>query len=176
MLLRMLITVVLAITVSISITAGNYIIPIPVTLACALLLFITKRKVKDVLEDERDFELGGHAARYAITTYTVFALIVIFILLNFRQNNPNFDAVASALAYSACFLLILYSIIFKYLAVKDDSSRRKFVMAGVIALVLALLAIVALRLFSGEDDWICQNGNWVKHGQPNFPAPKTLCR
>jgi hypothetical protein len=32
-----------------------------------------------------------------------------------------------------------------------------------------------IRFLSGEDDWICQNGAWVKHGMPRAPAPTTPC-
>ncbi len=48
-------------------------------------------------------------------------------------------------------------------------------------LILGLVVIVALglagRFFLGgdEDTWLCQNGQWVRHGQPNYPAPVTGC-
>lgn len=44
-----------------------------------------------------------------------------------------------------------------------------------IIIVLVLLAIVALRLASGEDVWLCTDGNWVKHGQPSAPMPIAYC-
>lgn len=42
--------------------------------------------------------------------------------------------------------------------------------------VIAILALTA-RFFAGrdEDTWLCQNGQWVRHGQPNTPAPTTGC-
>jgi len=43
-------------------------------------------------------------------------------------------------------------------------------------LVLAILYFGILRLVSGpEDTWICQSGQWVKHGYPSAPMPTTLC-
>ncbi|MFA6993260.1 MAG: GerMN domain-containing protein [Patescibacteria group bacterium] len=43
------------------------------------------------------------------------------------------------------------------------------------ALLLAL--ILGLRLVFGgpEDGWLCQDGNWVKHGNPSAPAPTSGC-
>jgi len=43
--------------------------------------------------------------------------------------------------------------------------------------VLFVAAIVwfGIRVFSGEDNWICQNGQWVKHGSPSAPKPQTPC-
>lgn len=44
-----------------------------------------------------------------------------------------------------------------------------------ISLILATVAIGGIRLFSGEDNWICQNGIWIKHGKPSSSKPSTAC-
>ena len=44
------------------------------------------------------------------------------------------------------------------------------IVAGVI-----ILTAVVLRLIGGEDNWLCQNGQWVRHGHPSAPQPTTLC-
>lgn len=47
--------------------------------------------------------------------------------------------------------------------------------AGLVALVL-IIAVLGLRFLSGpEDTWLCQNGQWVKHGQPSAPKPASPC-
>lgn len=48
-------------------------------------------------------------------------------------------------------------------------------MAVLAAIVIIGAGILALRLFSGEDNWLCQNGTWVKHGNPSEPMPTELC-
>lgn len=40
---------------------------------------------------------------------------------------------------------------------------------------IILVSAVVLRLTSREDDWLCKNGDWVKHGQPRAPKPTALC-
>jgi len=45
---------------------------------------------------------------------------------------------------------------------------------GIIAVLLFLL--IGARLFSGEDNWICSNGQWIEHGHPSFPAPQEPCK
>lgn len=44
------------------------------------------------------------------------------------------------------------------------------------ALVILFL-VLAIRFILGgsEDSWICQNGVWVKHGNPSTPMPTSLC-
>lgn len=32
-----------------------------------------------------------------------------------------------------------------------------------------------MRFFSGEDNWICENGKWIKHGNPSNPPPSKEC-
>jgi len=48
-----------------------------------------------------------------------------------------------------------------------------FTILGLIILAV-VLAIVA-RLTSPEDYWICQNSQWIKHGQPSAPQPTSEC-
>lgn len=39
-----------------------------------------------------------------------------------------------------------------------------------------IIAVLGLRFLSGpEDTWLCQNGQWVKHGQPSAPKPASPC-
>jgi len=45
-----------------------------------------------------------------------------------------------------------------------------------IILVLAVgLFVVGAQIFTGEDVWLCQNGQWVKHGNPSSAMPTTGC-
>jgi len=46
----------------------------------------------------------------------------------------------------------------------------------ILLIILAFVVIIlGMRFFSGEDDWICQNGEWVKHGQPDSAKPLISC-
>ena len=44
-------------------------------------------------------------------------------------------------------------------------------------LTIIVVAIFFLRFVVGgsEDDWICDNGQWVKHGVPSAPMPEEPC-
>jgi hypothetical protein len=42
-------------------------------------------------------------------------------------------------------------------------------------LAVALCVIVVLKLAGNEDDWLCVNGQWIKHGQPSAPMPPGGC-
>ena len=47
----------------------------------------------------------------------------------------------------------------------------------IIIIVICVLAagVILLRILSGEDSWICKDGEWVKHGNPSIAQPQTRC-
>jgi len=53
---------------------------------------------------------------------------------------------------------------------------KKFLV--IIGIVLVLAAVVAsIRIFSGDEDgWLCQDGKWIKHGNPSVPMPSWSCQ
>jgi len=46
------------------------------------------------------------------------------MLMAMRQANPAYELLGSTLAYSACFVLILYSALFYYFAGKTDGETK----------------------------------------------------
>ncbi len=75
---------------------------------------------------------------------------------------------AAALMVFALFIHRLDSAYFKL-------HRKRIIGAFIIALVIAAAAVVVMRGFSGEDDWLCSGGRWVKHGNPSAPMPAEPC-
>lgn len=51
--------------------------------------------------------------------------------------------------------------------------KKAYFLLGLIGLIL-IIAIV-LRLTSSENNWVCQNGKWLKHGNPDTAMPTTSC-
>ncbi len=45
----------------------------------------------------------------------------------------------------------------------------------VIILILLVAAVLALLLRGDEDTWICEKGQWIKHGNPTKPMPAEPC-
>jgi hypothetical protein len=52
--------------------------------------------------------------------------------------------------------------------------KKYYLIIIFVALVL-LGIIIGVRIISGEDNWICQNGEWVKHGNPSSLKPTKAC-
>ena len=166
---------IIAATISASITNENYIIPLFVVLISSILLYIMRGRVKEILADERDYEVAGHASRWAITVFSVFACVATFILYALRDLSPYYEVIASTLAYSTCFLMLVYGLIFRFYN-KSFVGKNKWIYIVISILTFMIIIIAGLRLFSGEDSWVCDKGQWIEHGHPDFPTPKTECK
>lgn len=53
--------------------------------------------------------------------------------------------------------------------------ENKTIAVLVIIVVVVIFIIVTAKFLSKEDSWICSNGKWIKHGNPNVPAPNDFC-
>ena len=121
--IRLLIAILLGSLVSISITIGNYILPIIAILSIIILFHALKKKVKGVIADERDYQIGGKAARNAISIYCLTMAILATTMMAMSKTHPDFSLPGQIIAYSTCGLLILYSVLFKIYSKYGDYEK-----------------------------------------------------
>lgn len=173
--IKMAIIMVIAVIFSQSIIYKNYLVPIATLVISSLVLISLRHKVKEVIADERDYALAGKSASWAIQIYSWIAVVAMFVLYAFRDINPSYEPIAMTLAYSTCLLMIIYSFIFKFQnKIKFTSNKNKFIVFIIILAVF--ISFFTIRLFSGEDNWVCQKGEWIQHGHPDFSAPTIPCK
>lgn len=46
---------------------------------------------------------------------------------------------------------------------------------SLIILGIIIVTAIVLRILTPEDNWICQNGTWQKHGNPSKAQPREVC-
>ncbi|MDD5438305.1 MAG: DUF2178 domain-containing protein [Patescibacteria group bacterium] len=172
---RLVTVFVLAMVCGMAVSTQNYFLALPAIIIASLLLFLVRSKVKEIIADERDYEIGGKAARFAIQIYSWIAVVAMFLLLWQKNLNPSYEPVAYTLAYSTCLLLLVYSLVFRYHA-KYSMCNKKAIYTILAIIIFLVLVLGGVRLFSGEDDWICSKGQWIKHGNPSFPPPAIECK
>ena len=51
----------------------------------------------------------------------------------------------------------------------------KKILITLLVIVIVIVIVGLFRGLSGEDNWICSDGQWVKHGNPSAPMPTTGC-
>jgi uncharacterized membrane protein (DUF485 family) len=54
--------------------------------------------------------------------------------------------------------------------------KKKEILQFILAIIILVAFIFFARILAGEDNWICKDVQWVKHGQPTAPAPSTQCK
>ena len=53
---------------------------------------------------------------------------------------------------------------------------KQVLVIALMVLFAAAAIVLGLRLCSGDEDtWLCQDGQWIKHGNPSFPKPTGPC-
>jgi len=53
--------------------------------------------------------------------------------------------------------------------------KKKFIHILIIVIAIIGIVLVVRFLFGSEDTWFCQDGRWLKHGQPSAPKPTSGC-
>ncbi len=112
--IKLILTVVLAFIFSQFYFNRNFILPLITLISAWSILMIIRSRVKEIIADERDYAIAGKSASLAIQIYSWIAVIVMLILIAFRDSNPTFEPIAQTLAYSTCLLMAVYSLIFKF--------------------------------------------------------------
>jgi uncharacterized membrane protein len=80
---------------------------------------------------------------------------------------------APGVVFGGILLASLLPMIYSFLLYKKMETKMPWVYGAILILIIAA---IFLRLLSGEDDWLCQNGKWVKHGNPSQPRPLGRCK
>lgn len=172
--IRIIITMVTAMIFSSMLVMKNFFIPVATLAVSAVVLLYLRSRVEEVLADERDYTIGGRAALLSMQVFAWIGALGSFFFYALRDTNPAYEPIGMTLAFSTCALLFLYTLIFRFYNHVAMTDRR--LIFGAFALALILGAFVAsARFLTGEDTWICQNGEWVMHGAPSFPAPEVPC-
>jgi len=112
--IKLFITVVLAISISQSIVLKNYIIPIFLLPIITLIVLYLRKQVKEIIADERDYQIAGKSALLAMQLFSWVSVIAMFVFYFFSETNSVFTAVGITLAFSVCALMLSYSFIFRF--------------------------------------------------------------
>lgn len=111
---RIAVVILLAIGVSQAITFRQYYLAVAGMAVAMAVLTLLRRRVKEVLADERDYEIAGKAARAAMQIFSWIAVLAMFYFLAYQDVNPLYGPISQIIAYSICGLLLLYNALFYF--------------------------------------------------------------
>jgi uncharacterized membrane protein len=112
---RLVVVLVIAALTGWAIYRGNAWIPIPAIIAGGTIIWLTRRRKKKEIVDERTCNVAYKASFFILRVFTVAAtgVGVTFIALG-RGDYPELRSAGLALAYSCCTLLLLYCSAYMY--------------------------------------------------------------
>ena len=110
-----IVTMVVAALIGWAIVAGNALIPVPAVAAGTVILYLFKKGVKEVVEDERDYRIADKASRLTMQISAILIAITgATLIAGSRGGSADLGQAGYALAYSACGLLLIYYISYIY--------------------------------------------------------------
>lgn len=113
------ITFALAAFVGWSIKIGNVVLPLIGVVVGMMVIFLLKRKVEEVIEDERIYMISEKASRRTIQFFGVtVGLISAALIALSRSGYTEFEQIGSTLGYVTCTLLVVYMMFYGYYSKK----------------------------------------------------------
>ena len=108
-------TTILAAIVAWSVIAQNMMVAVAGVSASMILLYLLRKRVKEVMIDERVHRISQMASRTTLQIFGWVSAASAFILIAFgRTISTGFEQAGYTLAYATCALLLLYSVFYKY--------------------------------------------------------------
>ena len=112
--LRVIITMFVAVVAGISVTMGEIIPAIIVIVIGAMVSYIYKKNTNETLEDERIVKISEKASKMAMVLFSIAVAIIGLFFITLRNEYPDFIQVGYTLSYSAVAILALYYIFYGY--------------------------------------------------------------
>jgi uncharacterized membrane protein len=78
-----------------------------------ILFYLCKTSVEEVV-DERDERVSERASKVAVVIFAATSAFAGVLLIALRNDHPEHTNAGFALAFSACALMILYSVLYGY--------------------------------------------------------------
>ena len=112
--IRIFVVICLSISIGLSVQFGyTFVPPLAIIIATALVLYMMHR-VKEVMVDERDYRLGGQAARLTFNFTAVGLTALGGSLMAYSVNHPEYYRYGYLTLYLVCFMLVVNIFAFLY--------------------------------------------------------------
>ena len=105
-----IISAIIGAIIGYSVQIHNFVLPLIAVTAGILILHLLRRKVDEVIEDERIYRISDKASRRTLQVFGIGTALVGTTLISLER----FQEIGYALNISVCILLILYMIFYAF--------------------------------------------------------------
>lgn len=116
--ISLLIVTVLGAVVSFSVSIRNPALAAGALLAGMAVLYISRRRVEDIVEDERIRQVSQRASWVTLQFTAIGFAFGGAILIAMREAYPGYADLGFFMAYAGCAVLVLYSVFYTYFNMK----------------------------------------------------------
>lgn len=113
-LFRILMILLIAAIVAMVAYMGNLILGLVVMFLGSLALYLARRNLEEITEDERTAHVASYASRMAILTFLIIITISGISLLALKSYFPEYKQAGLALVNASCLLIIIYGLFYVY--------------------------------------------------------------
>ncbi|MFC2017904.1 DUF2178 domain-containing protein [Chloroflexota bacterium] len=111
---KILVVIFVSVLVGWSIANDNALVPVPAVIAGMVIMQLLKRGVKEETVDERVFSIADKAAMLVFRVFVLLACMASATMLALNRENTDLRQAGFTLAFSVCFLLVVYYLAFIY--------------------------------------------------------------
>jgi uncharacterized membrane protein len=97
-----------------ALSIGNPLLIVSLFVASVVAIYLCKRRLSEVVEDERIYQVSQKASW---ATYQIVVLIFAIgglVLITLRNTHPVYTDLGIFVAHSACGIIVLYSLLYMY--------------------------------------------------------------
>jgi len=113
-LFRILIIIFVAATVGWAIPSGKLVLAFMFILIGIILMFVLRKQVEDITEDERTSLVAGKASRMAMLSFLTIITLGGISVLALHDYFPEFKQAGLTLVNASCLLILLYTGFYFY--------------------------------------------------------------
>ena len=98
-----------------AVISGYFALSIVAVIGGMVVLSFCKTRMSEVIIDERSYKIAEQASRRTLQVFAIISGVIgILLVLISQYGYPEVKQVGITLAYSACTLLLLYSLFYRY--------------------------------------------------------------
>lgn len=112
--INFLTTMIMAAIIGFSISIGNPGIAIASFIGGIAVIFLSKRKLEDLVEDERIRQVSQKASGITLQFIVIVFAVGGTVLVAMRDTCPKYTDLGFFMSYVACAILVFYSIFYMY--------------------------------------------------------------
>lgn len=112
--IRLVVSMYVAMIVSSAVVSQNFVLALAGVISGMIVLWLARKRTKVITADEMILTISGKAARITYSLTTV-SLALVSLVLMFLATEPFPKALGIIFSYLALAMMVIYSIVFKYL-------------------------------------------------------------